>query len=128
MADAGNPLQQYGVGASMRRREDDRHLRGRAQFVADIDMRGMQEVVFVRSTHAHAYIGSISVPPEARPRVFSAADLPQIKPIRVVTQAVGARSPSWPPLATDKVRYVGEALQRVLRQPVLKPKTSQQPS
>jgi aerobic carbon-monoxide dehydrogenase large subunit len=79
VADAGNPLQQYGVGASMRRREDDRHLRGRAQFVADIDMRGMQEVVFVRSTHAHAYIGSISVPPEARARVFSAADLPADK-------------------------------------------------
>jgi aerobic carbon-monoxide dehydrogenase large subunit len=110
VADEGIPLQQHGVGASMRRREDDRHLRGRAQFVADIDIRGIQEVVFVRSTHAHAHIGSISVPPEARARVFSAADLPQIKPIRVVTQAVGARSPAWPPLATDKVRYVGDAI------------------
>jgi carbon-monoxide dehydrogenase large subunit len=85
-------------------------LRGRTQFVADIDMRGMQEVVFVRSTHAHAYIGSISVQPLARGRVFTAADLPHIKPTRVVTQAVGARSPAWPPLATDKVRYVGEAI------------------
>jgi carbon-monoxide dehydrogenase large subunit len=70
----------------------------------------MQEVVFVRSTHAHAYIGSISVQPLARGRVFTAADLPHIKPIRVVTRAVGARSPAWPPLATDKVRYVGEAI------------------
>jgi carbon-monoxide dehydrogenase large subunit len=50
------------------------------------------------------------VPPAARGRVFTAADLPRIKPIRVVTQAVGARSPPWPPLATDKVRYVGEAI------------------
>src|SRR5262249_44472135 len=33
-----------------------------------------------------------------------------MQPIRVVTQAVGARSPAWPPLATDKVRYVGEAI------------------
>ena len=43
-------------------------------------------------------------------RVFTAADLPRMKPIRVVTQAPGARSPAWPPLATDKVRYVGEAI------------------
>jgi carbon-monoxide dehydrogenase large subunit len=27
-----------------------------------------------------------------------------------VTQAAGAKSPPWPPLATDKVRYVGEAI------------------
>ena len=55
-------------------------------------------------------IGSISVPRPAAGRVFTAADLPRIKPIRVVTQAPGARSPPWPPLATDKVRYVGEAV------------------
>jgi carbon-monoxide dehydrogenase large subunit len=42
--------------------------------------------------------------------VFTAADLPQIAPVRVVTQAIGAKSPAWPPLATDKVRYVGEAI------------------
>ena len=99
-----------GVGASLRRREDDRHLRGRGQFVADIALRGTREVVFVRSSHAHADIGSIAVPPSAKGRVFTAADLPRIRPIRVATQAVGARSPPWPPLATDKVRYVGEAV------------------
>ena len=43
-----------GVGASLLRKEDDRHLRGRGQFVADIALRGTQEVVFVRSPHAHA--------------------------------------------------------------------------
>ena len=48
--------------------------------------------------------------PRRRGRVFTAADLPRIKPIRVVTQAAGAKSPPWPPLATDKVRYVGEAI------------------
>jgi len=99
-----------GIGASLLRREDDRHLRGRGQFVADIELRGTQEVVFVRSPHAHALIRSISVPPGNRARVFTAADLPQIKPIRVVTLAAGARSPPWPVLATDKVRFVGEAV------------------
>ena len=104
-----------GVGASLLRKEDDRHLRGRGQFVADIALRGTHEVVFLRSPHAHAVIRSITVPPDARGpdargRVFTAADLPRMQPIRVVTQAAGARSPAWPPLATDKVRYVGEAI------------------
>ena len=53
---------------------------------------------------------SIAVPPEARGRVFTAADLPRMQPIRIVSRATGAKSPAWPPLATDKVRYVGEAI------------------
>jgi aerobic carbon-monoxide dehydrogenase large subunit len=102
--------QGFGIGASLLRKEDDRHLRGRGQFVSDIRMPGLAEVVFLRSPHAHARIRSIAVPGDASGRVFTAADLPQMQPIRVVTQAVGARSPAWPPLATDKVRYVGEAI------------------
>ncbi|HVB17064.1 MAG TPA: xanthine dehydrogenase family protein molybdopterin-binding subunit, partial [Stellaceae bacterium] len=100
----------YGVGASILRREDDRHLRGRGEFVADIRLPGTQEVVFLRSPHAHARIRGVTVPLKARGHVFTAADLPRMQPIRVVTQASGAKSPPWPPLATDKVRYVGEAI------------------
>jgi carbon-monoxide dehydrogenase large subunit len=109
---AGEPRtdRHNGVGASLLRKEDDRHLRGRGEFVADIELRGTQEVVFVRSPHAHALIRGIAVPPEVRGRVFTAANLLHVKPIRVVTQAVGARSPAWPVLATDKVRFVGEAI------------------
>lgn len=104
------PDRRRGVGASVLRKEDYRHLRGRGQFVADIALRDTHEVVFLRSPHAHAQIASIVVPPMASGRVFTAADLPRMRPIRVVTQAPGARSPPWPPLATDKVRYVGEAV------------------
>src|SRR5436305_395012 len=100
----------YGVGASLLRREDDRHLRGRGEFVSDIRLPGTQEVVFLRSPHAHARIRGITVPPDARGRVFAAADLPRMQPIRIVTQASGAKSPAWPPLATDRVRFVGEAI------------------
>src|SRR5215472_12719872 len=99
-----------GIGASLPRKEDWRHLRGRGEFVSDIRMPGIREVVFVRSPYANARIRGISVPPEAKGRVFTAADLPRIKPIRVVNQAPGARSPEWPPLATTKARYVGEAI------------------
>jgi carbon-monoxide dehydrogenase large subunit len=99
-----------GIGASLLRKEDDRHLRGRGQFVSDIRMPGISEVVFLRSPYAHARIRGIAVPPEAHGHVFTAADLPRMKPIRVITQAPGARAPDWPPLATDKARYVGEAI------------------
>jgi CO/xanthine dehydrogenase Mo-binding subunit len=49
----------YGVGASILRKEDDRHLRGRGEFVADIRLPGTQHVVFLRSPHAHARIRRI---------------------------------------------------------------------
>jgi carbon-monoxide dehydrogenase large subunit len=101
---------QYGVGASLLRKEDDRHLRGRGEFVSDIRLPGTQEVVFLRSPHAHARIRGVAVPPEFRGCVFIAADLPRMQPIRIVTHAPGARSTAWPPLATDKVRFVGEAI------------------
>src|SRR6266571_1935022 len=99
-----------GVGASLLRKEDDRHLRGRGEFVADIRLPGTQEVVFLRSPHAHARIRSIAAPPELRGHVFTAADLPNMQPIRIVTHAAGARTTAWPPLATEKVRFVGEAI------------------
>src|SRR5271155_3933399 len=102
--------QTNGIGASLLRKEDARHLRGRGQFVSDIRLPDIQHVVFLRSPHANARIRGIDVPPEAKGRVFPAADLPRMKPIRIVTQATGARSPDWPPLATDRVRYVGEAI------------------
>src|SRR5260370_22074420 len=91
--------QGYGVGVSLLRKEDDRHLRGRGEFVADIKLPGTQEVVFLRSPHAHARIRGITVPPAAKGRVYTAGDLPRVGPIRVVTQAPSSESPPWPPLA-----------------------------
>ena len=45
-----------GVGARLPRKEDDRLMRGRGQFVADIRLAGLQDVAFVRSPLAHARI------------------------------------------------------------------------
>ena len=55
----------FGVGASLPRKEDKRHLEGRGQFVSDLKLAGTQEVAFVRSPHAHARIGGIIVSPAA---------------------------------------------------------------
>ncbi len=97
-----------GVGARLPRKEDDRFMRGRGQYVADVRLPGMQDVAFVRSPLAHARIRGISVPPELRDRVFIASDLDGVKPIRAVSGLAGFKPSEQPPLARDKVRQVGE--------------------
>src|ERR1700731_5342586 len=77
MADTGQ-----GVGARLLRKEDDRLMRGRGQFVADIRLAGLQDVAFVRSPLAHALIRGIHVPERYRSNVFTAADLAGVRPIR----------------------------------------------
>ena len=50
------PVESGGVGARVRRREDERHLNGKGRFVADYTFPDMQEVAFLRSPLAHARI------------------------------------------------------------------------
>src|SRR5438128_10220813 len=97
-----------GVGARLLRKEDDRLMRGRGQFVADIRLAGMKDVAFVRSPVAHARVRGISIPADHRGVVFTAADLVGVKPIRAVSGLRGFKVSEQPPLAADKVRYVGE--------------------
>jgi carbon-monoxide dehydrogenase large subunit len=97
-----------GVGARVLRKEDDRLMRGRGQFVADIRLAGLQDVAFVRSPVAHARIKAIHVPERYRDVVFTAADLVGVKPIRAITGLAGFKVSDQPVLATDKIRQVGE--------------------
>ncbi len=99
-----------GVGASLRRREDDRFLRGRGQFVGDLRFAGMKDVAFVRSPLAHASLVRIHVPDALRERVFTAADLAGVKPIVAISGLPGFKASEQPILAVTKVRQVGELL------------------
>src|SRR5439155_22523787 len=105
---AGTEMASQGVGARLVRKEDDRLLRGRCQFVADIRLPGMKDVAFVRSPLAHARIRGISIPPAQRDSTFTAADLVGVKPIRAVSGLRGFKISEQPPLATGKLRHVGE--------------------
>src|SRR4030095_7989959 len=89
-----------GVGARLPRKEDDRLMRGRGQFVADIRLAGLQDVAFVRSPLAHARIRGIHVPERYRGSVFTAADLVGVKPIRAVSGLPGFKISEQPVLAT----------------------------
>ncbi|HJU22674.1 MAG TPA: xanthine dehydrogenase family protein molybdopterin-binding subunit [Casimicrobiaceae bacterium] len=103
-------LANCGVGASLARCEDDRFLRGRGQYVADVRMPGMVDVAFVRSPVAHALLRAIRVTDDRREQVFVAADLAGVKPIESVPNLIGFRRSVEPILATNKLRYVGEAV------------------
>src|SRR6185503_9890123 len=95
-----------GVGARLLRKEDDRFMRGRGQFVADLRFAGMQDVAFVRSPVAHGRIKAVEAPQQYKKSVFSAADLAAVKPIRAVSSLRGFKPSEQYCLATDKVRFV----------------------
>jgi aerobic carbon-monoxide dehydrogenase large subunit len=92
------------------RKEDARHLRGRGQFVSDLRMADTQEIAFVRSPHAHARIRDITLPAGEPKRIFTAHDLPRLRDLRAIPQVSGFKVSGYPPLAREKVRYVGEPI------------------
>ena len=98
----------HGIGASVLRKEDDRFLRGRGQYVGDFRVTGTREVAFVRSPVAHARLKHIHIPEEFKTVVFTAKDLIGIKPIISAPPLKGFKYSVEPILATDKLRYVGE--------------------
>ena len=100
----------YGVGVSLERLEDDRLMRGRGRFVADIRMAGLRDIAFVRSPVAHGRIRAVAKPQGHEAEVFVAADLVGVAGIRADTTLPGFRSSVQPILASDKVRHVGEPI------------------
>jgi aerobic carbon-monoxide dehydrogenase large subunit len=101
-------MREQGVGARLCRKEDERLLRGRGQFVADLSFAGMKDVAFVRSPLAHARVRGINIPDAHKGAVFTVADLADVKPIRAVSGLCGFKPSEQSSLASDKVRYVGE--------------------
>ena len=103
-------MKSHGVGASVLRKEDDRHLRGRGKFVGDIQLPGTRHVAFLRSPAAHGHLRSVSIPAEYRKQVFVADDLLGVSPIRARSSLPGFKPSDQPVLAHDKVRHVGELI------------------
>ncbi len=110
---------QFGIGQSVKRKEDPRFLTGRGQYVSDIDLARQTHAVFIYSTHAHADIKSIdTAAAEAAPGVVAvltgqdyAGDgmgpaMPEMMP-EDMGGPKGHRTEHMP-LAVDRVRFVGE--------------------
>jgi carbon-monoxide dehydrogenase large subunit len=96
-----------GIGASVLRKEDARLVRGRGCYVADMVLADMRDVAFVRSPLAHARIRSIRKPDGAEALVFVRSDL-QVRSVQSRLGLPGFKASDYPPLAQDKVRFVGE--------------------
>ena len=66
VATAQAPEYAEGIGASVRRKEDQRFLTGRGRFVADIAAADTAWCYFLRSPHAHARVVRIDTKNAAR--------------------------------------------------------------
>ncbi len=103
----------------MPRVEDRRLLTGRGRYVADLDPAGTLHVAFVRSPLPHARIGALDVASAlAAPGVvacITGEDLaPIAKPLRAESRMRDYYATPQPPLAVDRVRFVGEAVVAVV--------------
>src|SRR5690349_10052436 len=96
-------LSPKGIGAALPRKEDDRYLRGRGEYVGDIRLDGMLEVAFVRSPVAHGRLRRVTKPAGADGRVFAAADLDGVRPIKAVSGLPGFKVSEQPVLASGKL-------------------------
>ena len=98
------------IGASLLRKEDARHLYGRAMFIADIQVPGLQDVAFVRSPMAHARIRKLQKPSKSGHQVFTLLDISPIKILEAGPEVAAHRHSPYPPLADDRVRFVGQTI------------------
>jgi carbon-monoxide dehydrogenase large subunit len=103
-----------GIGHSVKRKEDDRLIRGKGNFVDDIKLPGMLHMAILRSPFAHATIKGVDT--------SRAGALPGV--IAVVTgELMAQHNLAWMPtmsgdteavLATDKVRFQGQEVAAVI--------------
>jgi carbon-monoxide dehydrogenase large subunit len=98
------------VGQRVKRREDPRLIQGRATYVDDLKITGMQHIGFKRSDVAHGRIRSIDTSAakamEGVEAVFTGAQIAEfLGPMPIGTPFP---SPAHHPVAVDVVRYVGD--------------------
>ncbi len=107
-----------GIGVRVHRKEDERFVRGKGQYLDDIKLPGMLHMEILRSPHAHARIRSVDV--------SKARAVPGV--VAVITgQDLAAHNLAWMPtlsgdtqavLATDKVRFQGQEVAAVVAENV----------
>ena len=101
-------------GASVRRVEDPRLIRGAGCYVDDAQPAGCLHAAFLRSYVAHGILRRIDLDAARRaPGVvaaWSAPDLVDIEPLEIEEAVDGMPRPERRVLATDRVRHAGEAV------------------
>src|ERR1700724_4472532 len=114
-----------GIGAAVRRKEDQRFITGKGRFTADIDRPGEAHACFVRSPHAHATIKSIDTKAAAAMRgvlaVLTGAELAADKIGNLICgwmihskDGSPMKMAPHPALAKDKACFVGDPVAVVI--------------
>src|SRR5438270_9180898 len=114
-------LQKYGVGQLVRRKEDDRLVRGKGKYTDDFTLPNQAYAWMVRSSHAHGIIKRIEISgAKAMPGVLGVWTGPDLASANynpfICRLPLKSRDGSpllqtnRPALATDKVRFVGDPL------------------
>jgi aerobic carbon-monoxide dehydrogenase large subunit len=108
-------------GATVKRREDPRLITGKGMYTDDFKLPGMLHMVILRSPYAHARITSLDVSKAKQVRgvhaVLTGKDLVgKVNPIPTawLIPASDLKTPAYPALATDHVRYTGDAVAAVV--------------
>ncbi len=105
------------IGASLKRKEDARFLTGRGRYTDDINLPGQLYAHLLRSTVAHANLGSVDTSAaEAAPgvhAVFTGANMEHVGGVPtgwLIHSKDGSPmvEPKHPAMAVGKVRHVGE--------------------
>jgi carbon-monoxide dehydrogenase large subunit len=105
-------------GSGIKRREDPRLITGQAKYTDDVTLPGMAHLAVVRSPYAHARIKSIHTQKASQmPGVVGVFTGQQMKdagfgniPCAWVVPNSDCKTPPYPPIAIDTVRYVGNAV------------------
>ncbi|HEY7340183.1 MAG TPA: molybdopterin cofactor-binding domain-containing protein [Ktedonobacterales bacterium] len=108
-------------GATVKRREDPRLITGKGMYTDDFKLPGMLHMVILRSPYAHARITSLDVSKAKQlpgvHAVLTGKDLAgKVNPIPTawLIPASDLKTPPYPALATDHVRYTGDAVAAVV--------------
>lgn len=110
-----------GIGASVRRKEDDRFIQGRGRYTDDITFQHQTHAYFLRSPHAHAEIKKIDISKAAKlagvVAIYTGDDVAKDKVGNLICgwtinfrDGRPMRHGPHPILAQGKVRYVGDAV------------------
>ena len=105
-------------GSAIKRREDPRLITGQAKYTDDFVLPGMAHMAVVRSPYAHAKIKAIRTKKAAAMEgvlgVFTGKDMKDAGfgpiPCAWVVPNSETKTPPYPPIAIDTVRYVGNAV------------------
>jgi aerobic carbon-monoxide dehydrogenase large subunit len=109
-------------GSGIKRREDPRLITGQAKYTDDLTLPGMTHMAVVRSPYAHAKIRAVRTKKAAAMpgvvAVLTGRDMEAagFKPIPCAWVVPGSdtKTPPYPAIATETVRYVGNAVAIVI--------------